>query len=69
MCYCYDERKNNRMDSKNKHPFAITCRKCGGNDVKVVAFDFHSLEITCNSCGFCLDCGSYFTQEGDYSDM
>lgn len=62
----------NRMDSKKKHPFAITCRKCGSNRVIVYAYDYHSLEIKCKSCGFFLDCcefGYYDTEENDYSYM
>ena len=69
MYYDYEERKNKKMDSKAKHPFAITCRKCGGNDIVVIAFDYHELEIKCRDCGVCLDCGMYYTQAYDYSDM
>ena len=58
---------NNKMDGKSKHPFAIICRKCGSNHVRVIAFDYHSLEISCMSCGKSVDCGYYDTQEGDYS--
>lgn len=58
---------NERMDSKRKHPFAITCRKCGSNHVRAIAFDYHSLEIRCMSCGAVVDCGYYDTREGDYS--
>lgn len=54
------------MDSKSKHPFTIMCRKCGSNNVQVRAYDYYSLEISCRSCGFCLDCGMYATTEGDY---
>lgn len=60
---------NKRMDSKSKHPFAITCRKCGSNDIRITAWDRGSLEIQCQGCGFELDCGAYYTQEYDYSDM
>lgn len=60
--------ENNKMNSKRKHPFAITCRKCGSNHVKVIAYDFHSLEIRCCECEFSLDCGTYDTLIGDYSD-
>ena len=56
------------MDSKRKHPFAITCRGCGSNSVTVRAFDYHSLEIQCNCCGKILNCGSYVTDEYDYSE-
>lgn len=63
------ENAMNRMDSKKKHPFAITCRKCGSNRVVVRAFDYHGLEISCKNCGFFLDCGYYDTEENDYSVM
>lgn len=69
MYYDYEEKRNNKMDGKSKHPFAITCRKCGCNDVVVRAFDYRSLEIECNSCGYTLDCGTYYTKQYDYSDM
>ena len=69
MYYDYEKNRNNKMDGKFKHPFAITCRKCGCNDVEVLTFDFRSLEIRCNSCGYCLDCGTYYTKKNDYSDM
>lgn len=58
---------NERMDSKRKHPFAITCRKCGSNRVKVIAFEYKDLELKCKSCGSYVDCGYYDTEEGDYS--
>ncbi len=58
---------NERMDSKRKHPFEITCRKCGSKRVKVLAFDYQELEIRCKSCGVIVDCGIYDTEEGDYS--
>ena len=57
----------NRMDSKKKHPFAITCRKCGSNRVRIGAYDYRGLEISCKDCGFFLDCGVYDTEEYDYS--
>ena len=59
----------NKMDGKTKHPFAITCRKCGGNDIAVIAYEHHDLGIKCLSCGCFLDCGDYYTQRYDYSDM
>lgn len=65
----YDERRNKKMYGKFKHPFAITCRKCGSNDVTVIAYDFRSLGISCNHCKYELDCGCYHTQQYDYSDM
>lgn len=58
---------NERIDSKRKHPFAITCRKCGSNRVKVIAFEYRGLEIRCKSCGASVDCGAYDTADGDYS--
>lgn len=58
---------NERMDSKQKHPFVIICRKCGSNGVKVLAFDYRELEIRCKSCSAFIDCGIYDTEEGDYS--
>ena len=63
------EEKNNKMDGKTKHPFAITCRKCGGNNVAVIAFDYRELEIKCKRCGLTVNCGSYHTNKYDYSDM
>lgn len=65
----YEEinKRNNRMDSKSKHPFAITCRKCGSNRVMVVAAEYMDLDITCKDCGCYLNCGTYKTYEGDYS--
>ena len=63
------EQKNNKMDGKSKHPFAITCRKCGCNDIKVTAFDYYELEIKCQGCGCTLECGTYFTKQYDYSAM
>ena len=58
---------NERMGSKRKHPFAITCRKCGSNKVVVIAFEHRDLEIRCKSCGAAVDCGIYDAEEGDYS--
>lgn len=58
---------NERMDSKRKHPFAITCRKCGSNRVTAIAFEYRDLEIRCKSCGAIVDCGVYDTEENDYS--
>ena len=57
-----------RMDGKNKHPFAIVCRKCGSNDVTVTAYEHFDLEIICNNCGKCVSCGRYHTLRGDYSE-
>ena len=69
MYYDYDECRNSKMDGKTKHPFAITCRKCGCNDIIVQAVEDRDLEIKCRGCGLCLDCGTYYTKEYDYSDM
>lgn len=57
-----------KMDSKKKHPFAITCRQCGSNSVAVYAFEYHDLEIRCKNCGNTLHCGVYHTDKEDYSD-
>ena len=46
MYYDYEEH-NNKMDGKSKHPFAITCRKCGSNDIVVTAYEYHDLGIKC----------------------
>lgn len=59
----------NRRGSKRKHPFAITCRKCGSNGVTVYANDNQWLVIKCKNCGFYLDCGYYDTEDNDYSEM
>jgi len=57
-----------KMDSKTKHPFNITCRKCGSNCVVVTACDFCDLQIKCKSCGASVKCGAYHTDAYDYSD-
>lgn len=57
-----------KMDSKKKHPFAITCRRCGSNSVVVSAFDYGDVELRCKSCGSSCNCGCYITDENDYSD-
>ena len=67
--YGYDENRNNKMDSKSKHPFAITCRKCGGNDIVVIPYDHEDLGIKCRDCGAYINCGVYYTKKYDYSDM
>lgn len=64
-----DNKNFKKMDSKKRHPFAITCRKCGSNNVMVIPYDYHDLGIKCKSCGFFLSCGVYDTTEYDYSDM
>jgi ribosomal protein S27E len=72
MYYDYDDyegRRNNKMDGKSKHPFAITCRKCGCNDIMVIAYEHQDLGIRCRGCGYELDCGTYYTKQYDYSDM
>lgn len=67
--YWKEENCNTRMDSKKKHPFAITCRKCGSNRVKVIAYEYHDLGICCKDCGFSISCVDYHTDKYDYSDM
>ena len=64
----YDEPKRNRMDGKRKHPFSITCRMCGSKSVKVIPYEYGDLGIECNSCGYSLNCGTYYTDKGDYSE-
>ena len=56
-----------KMDSKKKHPFVITCRKCGSNSCVAYAYEYHDLSIWCKSCGTRVDCGAYHTDEYDYS--
>lgn len=62
------EQPKRKMDSRSKHPFAITCRKCGSNDVSAIAYEYHELVIRCRKCNFTLECGAYHTLDGDYSD-
>lgn len=69
MYYDYEHQTRNKMDGKSKHPFAITCRKYGSNDVVVIAYEYHDLGIKCRDCGFHLGCGDYYTKKYDYSDM
>ena len=69
MYYDYEERRSNKMDGQSKHPFAMTCRKCGGNDVMVIAYEHQDLGIRCRDCGYELNCGTYYTKQYDYSDM
>lgn len=69
MYYDYEERRSNKMDGKTKHPFNITCRRCGCNDIIVTAYEYRDLGIKCRGCGLFLDCGTYYTKEYDYSDM
>ncbi len=70
----YDARRgahhvvNERMSSKRSHPFAITCRNCGSNAVKVVAYEHNDLWIECCHCGKSINCGTYYTFQGDYSE-
>lgn len=56
-------------EEKPKHPFAITCRRCGGDNIQVVAYEHRDLGIECRDCGLFLNCGNYYTKEYDYSDM
>lgn len=64
-----EESKNKKMDSKNKHPFAITCRKCGSNRVAVIPYEYGDLGIKCEDCGKFINCGTYYTYKCDYSNM
>ena len=59
--------KNQRMSNKRSHPFAITCRSCGSNSVKVIAYEHQDLGIECCSCGKYINCGTYYTDKYDYS--
>lgn len=75
-CYCtlYQEQECREkhpeyFEEKFKHPFNITCKKCGGDDIVVIAYEHHDLGIKCRCCGYELDCGRYYTKENDYSDM
>lgn len=63
------ETKSRKMDNKNKHPFVITCRYCGGGDIRVTPFEYGDLEIKCNSCGTYVSCGTYYTMRNNYSGM
>lgn len=65
----WDNEKRKKMDGKTKHPFAITCRKCGSNSVMVIAYEHQDLGIRCKHCGYELSCGTYHTDNYDYSDM
>ena len=65
---CQMKRPEYFEEEKLKHPFAITCRKCGGNDVMVIAYEYRDLGIRCRDCGYELNCGTYYTKEYDYSD-
>lgn len=56
-------------EEKFKHPFTITCKKCGSNNIHVFACEHNDLVIRCKDCGLYLNCGSYDTKEGDYSDV
>ncbi len=60
--------KNQRMSSKRSHPFAITCRSCGSNSVMVIPYEYGHLGIQCRRCGKSINCGTYYTDEGDYSE-
>lgn len=59
---------NKRMDGKTRHPFAITCRNCGSNSVMVIAYEHQDLGIQCRRCGKSINCGTYYTDEYDYSE-
>lgn len=64
-----EEGVNSKMDGKSRHPFAITCRYCGSNSVRVIAYEYRDLGIFCNSCGKNINCGIYYTDQDDYPDM
>ena len=59
---------NKRMSSKRSHPFAITCRNCGSNSVMVIPYEYGDLGILCRRCGKSINCGTYYTDKGDYSE-
>ena len=67
----YDEydKHSKKMDSKSKHPFNITCRMCGSNRIMVVAAEYYDLVIKCMDCNKEINCGTYYTYQGDYSGM
>ena len=56
------------MNNKTKHPFVITCRNCGSNNISVYAFDYEDVEIKCHECGKSIECRCYHMMSGDYSD-
>lgn len=60
--------KNQRMSNKRSHPFAITCRSCGSNSVMVIPYEYGDLGIQCRRCGKSINCGTYYTDEYDYSE-
>ena len=61
------DKQNKKMNGKTKHPFAISCRKCGSNRITVFAAEYRDLEIKCEDCGCYVDCGIYYTWKDDYS--
>lgn len=58
----------NSENQKPKHPFTITCRKCGSNNIGVYAHDYDDLEIRCRECGRSIECRYYYTMMFDYSE-
>ena len=54
---------------KTQNPFTITCKRCGGDDIKVIAYEHRDLGVECMDCGLHLHCGNYYTKDADYSDM
>jgi ribosomal protein L37AE/L43A len=62
------EKRFGKMDSKKKHPFAITCRKCGSNRVMVSALEYYDLILKCEDCGTYVSCGTYYPHKADYTD-
>lgn len=63
-----EQPREEKMDEETRHPFAITCCRCGSNSVKVIAYEYKDLCIICKSCGVSIECGTYHTDFGDYSE-
>lgn len=58
-------RGKNMEEVEKKTPFTVICNNCGSNDVTVIAFEYHDLDIKCNRCGSYLSCGRYNEAEYD----
>ena len=65
---CEMKRPEYFEEQKFKHPFVITCKKCGSDNIQVFALEYNDLAIRCSDCGLYLNCGSYHTKEYDYSN-